>query len=100
MCQRLKFAGRMVRGHVLKDQRPASRLGVIHKKPKTEDGNLERKRHPASDAARRLHQVHGMPIVAHHRDISLRQQVAHVHDGIHMPGKEVGSWNWLPQEKI
>jgi hypothetical protein len=62
--------------------------------------HLERKRHPATDASRRLHQVHRVPVLPHHRHVSLRQQIADVHDCIHVSGEEVGSGNWLPHEQI
>src|SRR5882672_8067275 len=63
-------------------------------------GSLETDGNAAANGAGGLNQVDGLAVLAHHRHIALRQQVAQVDQHLHVRGKEAQGWNGLADENV
>src|SRR3954468_21206037 len=62
--------------------------------------NLEAESHAAADAAGGLDQIDCLAVLANHRNVALRHQVADIDECFHLRGNEVSLWNRLPNEDI
>src|ERR1035437_10647672 len=65
-----------------------------------QEDSLERGPHYATDAASRLHQVHGLTGWPDDRHVALCQQVAKVHQRFHVTWHEMHAWQRLAHEDV
>src|ERR1700676_332824 len=61
---------------------------------------LKAKSQPSTNRAGRLHQINRFAIAPQDRNISLSQQIAHLHHGLDMRGHEAGAGKGLTEQQI